>query len=78
MELLRRLDVAQAETGRGEPLRTYVRAAAEDAAEAGRYAEAGVSELVLWAHELCPPGPGRWERPGAEATRLGMTDDAFA
>lgn len=78
IELLQQLDAAQAETGRSKPLRTYVRAALEGAADTGRYAEAGVSELVFWAHELCPPGPGRWERLAAAAARVGVTDGAVA
>jgi probable F420-dependent oxidoreductase len=78
IELLTLLGVAQAEAGRTEPLRTYVRAAPAAAADARHYAEAGVSQLVFWADELCPPGPRRWDRLATAAARLGVTDGASA
>jgi probable F420-dependent oxidoreductase len=78
IQLLAQLESAQADAGRGLPLSTYVRASPAAAADAGRYAEAGVSQLVFWAHELCPAGPGRWERLAAAAADLGVTDGAFS
>ena len=60
-----RLDAAQAAAGRAVPLTTYVRA--PPAADIARYAEAGFSQVVFWAHELCPPGA----RPVGPARRRG-------
>jgi probable F420-dependent oxidoreductase len=72
------LQSAQADAGRMAPLSTYVRASPPAAADVSRYAEAGFSQLVFWAHELCPsPGPGRWDRLAAVAADLGVTDDPF-
>jgi probable F420-dependent oxidoreductase len=78
IQLLAQLESAQADAGRAVPLSTYVRASPAASADAGRYAEAGVSQLVFWAHELCPAGPGRWERLAAAAADLGVTDGAFS
>ncbi len=74
VDLMARLDAAQAAAGRAVPLTTYVRAS--PAADITRYAAAGYSQLVFWAHELCPPGPGRWDRLAAAATELGVTEGA--
>ena len=74
VDLMARLDAAQAAAGRAVPLTTYVRASS--AADITRYAAAGYSQLVFWAHELCPPGPGRWDRLAAAATELGVTEGA--
>ena len=52
--------------GRAVPLTTYVRASpAADVIPP--YAAAGYSQLIFWAHELCPPGPRRWDRLAAVA-----------
>jgi alkanesulfonate monooxygenase SsuD/methylene tetrahydromethanopterin reductase-like flavin-dependent oxidoreductase (luciferase family) len=71
VDLMARLDAAQAAAGRAVPLTTYVRAS--PAADVTRYANAGFSQVVFWAHELCPPGPGRWDRLAAAAAELGVT-----
>jgi probable F420-dependent oxidoreductase len=79
IELRAQLQSAQADAGRTVPLSTYVRASPPATAEVSRYADAGFSQLVFWAHELCPaPGPGRWEQLGARAADLGVTDAAFS
>jgi probable F420-dependent oxidoreductase len=83
LQLLEQLQSAQADAGRTVPLSTHVRASPPARADFGRYAETGVSQLVFWAHELCPPrmcapGPGRWERLAAQAADLGVTDAAFS
>jgi probable F420-dependent oxidoreductase len=83
IRLLGQLESAQADAGRTVPLKTYVRASPAAATDAGRYAEAGFSQLVFWAHELCPPegsapGPHRWGRLAAVAADLGVTDAAFS
>lgn len=83
IQLLAQLQSAQADAGRAVPLSTYVRSSPAASADVGRYAEAGVSQLVFWAHELCPAGPcspaaGRWDRLAAEAADLGVTDTAFS
>lgn len=70
--LMARLDAAQDAAGRAVPLTTYVRAT--PAADVARYAEAGFSQVVFWAHELCPPAPGRWDRLAAAAAELGITE----
>lgn len=72
--LMARLDAAQAAAGRAVPLTAYVRASPD--ADVTRYANAGFSQVVFWAHELCPPGPGRWDRLPAAATELGVTEGA--
>ena len=72
VDLMARLDAAQAAAGRAVPLTTYVRAS--PAADITRYANAGFSQVVFWAHELCPPGPGRWDRLAAAAAELGVTE----
>ncbi|TVZ06679.1 TIGR03619 family F420-dependent LLM class oxidoreductase [Trebonia kvetii] len=72
VDLMARLDAAQAAAGRAVPLTTYVRAS--QAADITRYANAGFSQVVFWAHELCPPGPGRWDRLAAAAAELGVTE----
>ncbi len=68
------LEAAQAAAGRAVPLTTYVRASL--GADITRYANAGFSQVVFWAHELCPPGPGRWDRLAAAAAELGVTEGA--
>jgi probable F420-dependent oxidoreductase len=73
-DLMTRLDAAQAAAGRAVPLTTYVRV--PPAADIAPYAEAGFSQVVFWAHELCPPAPGRWDRLAAVAARLGVTAGA--
>ena len=83
IQILAQLQSAQADAGRTEPLTTYVRASLPASADVARYAEGGVSQLVLWAHELCPPGgtapgPRRWERLTAAAADLGVTDAAHS
>jgi len=79
IRLLAQLQSAQADAGRTVPLSTYVRASPALAADISRYAEAGFSQVVFWAHELCPPsGPRRWERLAAQAADLGVTDAAFS
>jgi probable F420-dependent oxidoreductase len=78
IRLLAQLESAQADAGRAVPLTAYVRASPAGFADVGRYAEAGVSQLVFWAHELCPAGPGRWERLAAAAADLGVTDGAYS
>jgi probable F420-dependent oxidoreductase len=77
--LLGELRAAQAEAGRVVPLSTYVRASPAAEADAGRYAQAGFSQLVFWAHELCPAGSGsgRWAGLAAAASDLGVTSGAF-
>jgi len=72
IELLGRLDAAQAEVGRAVPLTTYVRASASDAGNASRYADAGFSQVVFWAHELCSSLPGLHD-PGLRSTGLRST-----
>ena len=78
--LLGKLRAAQAEAGRAVPLGTYVRASPAAEADAGRYARAGFSQLVFWAHELCPAGSGsgRWAGLAAAASDLGVTSGAFS
>jgi len=79
MNLLAQLQSAQADACRAVPLSTYVRASPAASADVASYAEAGVSQLVFWAHELCPsPGPGRWDRLAAQAAALGVTDAALS
>jgi len=78
IDLRARLQSAQADAGRTVPLSTYVRASPPASADVSRYAEAGFSQLVFWAHELCAaPGPGRWEQLAARAADLGVTNAAF-
>jgi probable F420-dependent oxidoreductase len=72
VELIARLDAAQAAAGRGVPLTTYVRV--PPAADVARYAQAGFSQVIFWAHELCPPAPRRWDRLVAAAAELGVTE----
>jgi probable F420-dependent oxidoreductase len=74
VDLMARLEAAQAAAGRSVPLTTYVRV--PPAADITRYANAGFSQVVFWAHELCPPGPGRWDRLAAAAAELGVTEGA--
>jgi probable F420-dependent oxidoreductase len=74
VDLMARLDAAQAAAGRVVPLTAYVRASRD--ADVTRYAAAGYSQLVFWAHELCPPGPARWDRLAAAAAELGVTEGA--
>lgn len=74
VDLIARLDAARAAAGRAVPLTTYVRASLD--ADLTRYAKAGFSQVVFWAHELCPPGPGRWDRLAAAAAELGVTEGA--
>jgi probable F420-dependent oxidoreductase len=74
VDLMARLDAAQAAAGRAVPLTAYVRAS--PAADITRYADAGFSQVVFWAHELCPPGPRRWDRLAAAAAELGVTEVA--
>jgi probable F420-dependent oxidoreductase len=78
--LLAKLRAMQAEAGRAVPLSTYVRASPAADADAGRYAQAGFSQLVFWAHELCPAGSGsgRWAGLAAAASDLGVTSGAFS
>jgi probable F420-dependent oxidoreductase len=83
IRLLAQLQSAQAEAGRVVPLSTYIRASLPSSADVGRYAEAGVGQLVFWAHELCPAGPrssgpDRWDRLASAAADLGVTDGAFS
>jgi probable F420-dependent oxidoreductase len=70
--LLADLAVAQAATGRAVPLTTYVRASPAADADVRQYAEAGFSQLIFWAHELCPAGPHRWDKLAAVAAELGV------
>jgi probable F420-dependent oxidoreductase len=74
VDLMARLDAAQAAAGRAVPLTAYVRASPD--ADIARYANAGFSQVVFWAHELCPPGPARWDRLAAAAAELGVTEGA--
>jgi probable F420-dependent oxidoreductase len=74
IDLMGRLDTARAAAGRVVPLTTYVRAS--PAADIARYAEVGFSQVVFWAHELCPPAPGRWDRLAAVAAGLGVAEGA--
>lgn len=74
VDLMARLDAAQAAAGGAVPLTTYVRASPD--ADITRYANAGFSQVVFWAHELCPPGPARWDRLAAAAAELGVTEGA--
>ena len=74
VDLMARLDASQAAAGRAVPLTTYVRAPAD--ADVARYARAGFSQVVFWAHELCPPAAGRWDRLAAAAAELGVTEGA--
>ncbi|HMD91524.1 MAG TPA: TIGR03619 family F420-dependent LLM class oxidoreductase [Trebonia sp.] len=69
-ELMARLDAAQAAAGRAVPLTTYVRV--PPGADVTRYAQAGFSQVIFWAHELCPPAPARWDRLAAAAAELGV------
>jgi probable F420-dependent oxidoreductase len=78
VELLGQLESAQATAGRAVPLTTYVRASPADGADVGRYEEAGVTQVIFWAHELCPPGPGRWDGLAAAAAALGVPPPAAA
>jgi probable F420-dependent oxidoreductase len=73
-DLTARLDAAQAAARRAVPLTTYVRASPD--ADITRYANAGFSQVIFWAHELCPPGPARWDRLAAAAAELGVTEGA--
>lgn len=75
VDLMARLEAEQAAAGRAVPLTTYVRASPD--ADITRYASAGFSQVVFWAHELCPPGPGRWDRLAAAAAELGVTEGAW-
>jgi probable F420-dependent oxidoreductase len=72
--LMARLDAAQAAAGRAVPLTTYVRVSS--AAGIARYVEAGFSQVVFWAHELCPPAPSRWDRLADAAAELGVAEGA--
>jgi probable F420-dependent oxidoreductase len=74
VDLTARLDAAQAAAGRAVPLTTYVRVPL--AADIASYVEAGFSQVVFWAHELCPPAPGRWDRLAAAAAGLGVAAGA--
>lgn len=74
VDLMARLDAAQAAAGGAVPLTTYVRASPD--ADITRYANAGFSQVVFWAHELCPSGPARWDRLAAAAAELGVTEGA--
>ena len=74
VDLTARLDAARAAAGRAVPLTTYVRVPLS--ADVASYAEAGFSQVVFWAHELCPPGPGRWDRLAAAAAALGVAEGA--
>jgi probable F420-dependent oxidoreductase len=76
VDLMARLDAAQAAAGRAVPLTAYVRASSAVGTDIAHYAEAGFSQLVFWAHELCPPGPGRWDRLAAAAAELGVVEGA--
>ena len=78
VDLVAELAVAQAAAGRSMPLATYVRASPPAVEDVARYEEAGVSQVVFWAHELCPPGPGRWDRLAAAAAELGVVERARA
>jgi probable F420-dependent oxidoreductase len=92
IELLGQLEAAQAEAGRAVPLTTYVRVTPSALDNVGRYADAGFSQVVFWAHELCPslpglydPGlrggglqdPSRWDGLAAAAARLGITQGSM-
>ncbi len=77
VELAAELAAAQAAAGRSVPLTTYVRASPPPPADIPRYEEAGFSQVVLWAHELCPPGPHRWDRLAGAASELGIVDRAW-
>jgi probable F420-dependent oxidoreductase len=74
VDLMARLDAAQAAAGRAVPLTTYVRVS--PAADVARYARAGFSQVVFWAHELCPSAAGRWDRLAAAAAEVGVTEGA--
>ena len=74
--LVERLDAAAAAAGRAVPLTTYVRVSPPIGTDITRYAKAGFSQVVFWAHELCPPGPGRWDRLAAAAAELGVAEGA--
>ena len=63
--LLDDLAVAQAAPGRAVPLTTYVRASPAADADARQYAEAGFSQLIFSAHELC-----HRDRAGGTSWRL--------
>ncbi len=78
VDLLAELAPAQAAAGRAVPLTTYVRASPPAAADIDRYEEAGFSQVVFWAHELCPPGPARWAGLAAVAAELGIVGRARA
>ncbi|MGO8958640.1 MAG: TIGR03619 family F420-dependent LLM class oxidoreductase [Streptosporangiaceae bacterium] len=78
VDLMGELAAAQAAAGRSVSLDTYVRASPPAAADIARYEEAGFDEVVFWAHELCPPGPGRWARLAAAAAELGVVERAPA
>jgi probable F420-dependent oxidoreductase len=74
VDLMARLDAAQAAADRAVPLTTYVRASPD--ADIARYAQAGFSQVVFWAHELCPPALDRWDRLAAAAAELGVAEGA--
>jgi probable F420-dependent oxidoreductase len=76
VSLLADLTAAQAGAGRAAPLTTYVRASPAAGADVRQYAEAGFSQLIFWAHELCPPGPHRWDKLAAVAAELGVPPPA--
>lgn len=78
VDLLAELAPAQAAAGRAVPLTTYVRVSPPAAADIDRYEEAGFSQVVFWAHELCPPGPARWAGLAAVAAELGIVGRARA
>ncbi len=70
--LLSALDRASEEVGRSDRLATYVRASPAAGVDIDAYERAGVDQLIVWAHELCPPGPDRWAGlAGAAAEHLG-------
>ena len=70
IELLARFRAAQARTARVAPVSTYVRVPVD--ADAGQYVEAGFTQVIFWARELCPPGPRRWDGLAAAAADRGI------
>jgi probable F420-dependent oxidoreductase len=75
--LLANLAAACAETGRREPIETWVRVA-PDTTDLTSYEDEGVDSVIFWAHELCPAGPDRWRGLAAASARLGIGAGAGA
>ena len=73
-------ELRRAEAGypREVPLSVHVRVSPPSLADLERFEDAGVDQLIFWAHELCPPGPDRWSGLAAASEALGIPESRAA